>query len=100
MKSNATSLVVRFAMSLFPTMIATTVPGCDPASRQAARTAIDVGLAACLAERADIEDEVALREVCKWADDLAPIVKDLLAARRKGLAAAAKKGACPPAEGK
>ena len=39
-------------------------------------------------------DEGALREVCKWGDDLAPIVKDLIAAQKKGLKKAAKMGAC------
>jgi len=62
-----------------------------------AKSAIDVGLASCIADHADIVDEPALREVCKWTDELAPTVKELLSARKSGLAKVAKAGACAPA---
>jgi hypothetical protein len=70
--------------------------GCNPATiKTIARSAIDVTLAACIAEHADIEDEPALKEICKWTDDLAPLVQELIASRKKGMAkASAKMGAC------
>lgn len=77
---------------------AANLPSCSPAlNRQVAKSAIDVALAACISEHADVQDEPALREICKWTDELAPLVKDLLSARQKGLAAASRKGACGPA---
>jgi len=63
--------------------------------KQIAKSVIDIALATCIAENADISDEAALREVCRWTDELAPTVKDLLSARRKGVAKAA--AACGPA---
>lgn len=62
-----------------------------------AKSAIDIGLATCIAEHADISDEAALREVCKWTDEFAPLVKELLSARKAGLARATKMGTCAPA---
>ena len=72
--------------------------GCSPAvGRQIAKNAIDVGLAACIAENPDA-DEPALKEICKWADELAPLVKDLLSARQKGAVKhSAKMSAANPA---
>lgn len=72
---------------------------CTPESRQAARTAIDVAIAACIAEHADIQDEAELREVCKWTEELGPIVRDLLAARKRGLAKM-KAASCAPDGGR
>ena len=80
--------LVLFALAVF------TYGACTP--RQAARTAIDLALAACIAEHAEIQDEKELKAICQWADELAPIVKDLLAARKKGLQRASKAGACGP----
>lgn len=75
--------------------------GCNAFQKQIARSVIDVGLAACLAEHADVDDESALREICKWADDIAPLVKDLLLARRRGMAKARMAAqACGPDGGK
>ena len=76
------------------------VLSCGLAPKQIAKTVIDVGLAACIAEHAEVEDEAALKELCKWTDELAPLVKDLLSARKRGLQAAAKRGACGPDGGK
>jgi len=70
------------------------VPGCNPTGRAIAKSVIDIVLATCIAENADIVDEPALREVCHWTDEMTPTVKDLLAARRKGVAKAA--AACGP----
>ena len=69
---------------------------CTP--KQAVRTAIDVAIAACIAEHADIEDEAELKKVCQWAEELGPVIKDLLAARKKGMAK--KMGACAPDGGR
>lgn len=70
---------------------------CSPAlDKQLVKSAIDVGLATCIADNADIQEEAALKEICKWGDELAPIVKDLLGARSKGLAKAAAKSAPKP----
>ena len=65
-------------------LVAATTWGCL-AGKQIAKGAIDVALAACIAEHPD-DDEAALKEACKWADELAPLVKDLLSARQKGMA--------------
>lgn len=65
-------------------------------TKQLLKSVIDVGLATCIAEHADIQEEAALREVCRWTDELAPIVKDLLSARSKGLAAAQRKSTSGP----
>jgi hypothetical protein len=71
---------------------------CTPAMRQIAKTVIDAALANCIAANPDVEDEPALREICPWAEDAVPLVKDLLAARRKGAAKhAAKMSAANPA---
>ena len=52
------------------------------AAKQIAKSAIDVALAACIQEHPDA-DEPELKELCKWTDDLAPLVKELLSARSK-----------------
>lgn len=75
---------------------------CSPSVvKTVAKGAIDVALAACIAEHPD-DDEAALKEACHWADDLAPLVKDLIGARTKGMAKhdtkrAAAGPACAPA---
>lgn len=75
---------------------------CSPGlNKTVAKGAIDVALAACIAEHPD-DDEAALKEACKWADELAPLVKELIGARSKGIAKhdSSKKAACaqPPAD--
>ena len=92
-------------MKLYPSFAVATValagagalalPSCSPlVTKQIAKGAIDVAVAACISENADIADEPALREVCKWTDDMAPLVKDLLSARSRGLGKA--RAACAP----
>ena len=61
---------------------------CGPLGKEIAKSAIDVALAACVSEHADLQDEEELREVCKWTDEMAPYVKELLSARAKGLSKA------------
>jgi len=80
--------------------VAVTAQGCSPgAARQIVKSAIDITLASCIAEHADISDEPALREVCRWTDDLAPLVKELLSARAKGLSKS-RGAACAPGSAK
>ncbi len=67
------------------------VPGCMPA-KAVSRAVIDVALAECAAENLDRAPE-DLKTVCGFADDLLPIVRQLLAAQRRG---AVKIGAPPP----
>jgi len=91
------SLIVGLAVTQ---VAAAPLEGCSPAiQKEITKTAIDVGLAECLARSADIQDTKALREICKWADELAPVVENLLAARKEGLAKASKAGACGPSPG-
>jgi len=61
-----------------------------------ARTAIDTFVATCIAEHPEIQDEGMMRDVCKYAPDVAPIVKDLLSARQRGYD---RTGMKPPATG-
>ncbi len=104
MKSNlANTLIASILSVLLVGAVAIADTGCL-AARQATKTAIDVALAACLAEHADIDDESELRKICQWADDVWPLVRDLLAARRRGLAKAralaSDGGACSPDGGR
>jgi hypothetical protein len=63
------------------------------AGKQLAKSAIDIALALCIAEHPDASMP-ALKDLCHYADELAPVVQDLIAAQKK--AAAAKPGACGP----
>lgn len=60
-----------------------------------AKTAIDVALATCVAENPGA-DEKELQAACQFADDVLPIVRQLLAAQKKGAAKGAARdgGAC------
>lgn len=80
---------------LFPVLlfISASTTSCLPA-KQVAKSVIDIGLALCIANHADVMDEKALRDICRWTDELAPVVKDLLSARKAGLEKASKAGAC------
>lgn len=71
--------------------------GCSATmTKQIVKSVIDVALAACVAEHTEIQDEPALRETCKYADELAPAVKEILSSRSKGMAKLAKAGpSCP-----
>jgi hypothetical protein len=84
-------------VAMFVLGVAMIIWGCGPVARQVAKGAIDAGLAGCIAENPDAT-EPELKEICKWADELAPLVKDLLSARQKGAAKhAAKMSAANPA---
>ena len=68
------------------------------------RTAIDATLAICAAEHPDAESPEELKQFCGFADNLLPIVRDLLAAQRKGAQRMAAKhyefdgGVCLPSD--
>lgn len=81
---------------LLCTTFAFTITNCSPSlTKTIVRSVIDVALATCISEHADVSDEAALRGICQWTDELAPTVKDLLAARSKGLGKAkAATGPC------
>jgi len=80
-------------LSLFVVLSMSTA-SCSPVGRAIAHSAIDVLLATCISEHADIEDEAALKEICKWTPEVEPEVRKLIAARKAGIAKAAKAGAC------
>jgi len=69
--------------------------GCGPVGKTIAKGAIDVAVAACIAEFSDVDDESTLKDVCKITDDAAPYIKELLSARSKGLAKKASALKCP-----
>lgn len=90
----ASSWVFFAALSNASGFILVAALACSPiVGKTIAKSAIDVALAACIAEQADVQDEPALREICYWTDELAPLVKELLAARTRGLAAFSKPAA-------
>lgn len=71
------------------------IASCSAANNKVfANTAIDATLAACVLENAML-DIPELQTACKFADDLLPVVKQLIAARKTGNAkeAAARAGA-------
>jgi hypothetical protein len=77
-----------------------TLDGCNAqTAKVVAKSAIDIGLASCIELYPEIQDEGALKELCRWTDEMAPLVKELLSARRMGHARASKMGApvCTPA---
>lgn len=54
--------------------------------KETARTVVDVSIATCVAEHPEITDETEMRTVCKYVEAFGPIVRDLLSARKRGLA--------------
>lgn len=65
---------------------------CSPTlEKQIVKSAIDVALAACIAENPG-NDMKALQEICHFTDELAPAVEELLAAQKRGM----NKGKCEP----
>jgi hypothetical protein len=64
---------------------------CTPRmGRDIAHAVIDLALAACVAENPD-KSEPELKAICHYADDLAPVVHELIGAQKKGVA---KAGVC------
>ena len=62
---------------------------CSPATKQIAKSVIDIGLALCIAAHPE-EDAPGLKAICHYGDELAPAVEQLLSAQKK----AAKSGVC------
>ncbi len=69
------------------------------AFKSGAKTAIEVAVATCIAEHPEAATEPELAKVCQYAEEYAPIVEQLLAARKRGLVRmAAQRSAAPPAD--
>lgn len=100
MKKILVSLALVVGLALGGEAVVAPLEGCGGVGNTIAKTVIDAGLAACLNDNLDVSDEAALREICKWTEDVGPIVRDLLAARKRGMAKASKAGACGPTGGK
>lgn len=81
----------RIAVALYVVVLACTLTACA-FLKPIARAAIDVALAACIEENPDITSEPEMATVCRYAPDVAPLVKDLLAARVRGLVKRANRG--------
>lgn len=79
------SLFRRFIVTLFMLLIVCYLVACS-LWKPIAKTVIDAVVATCVSEHPEINDEPAMREVCKYAPDVAPIVKDMIGARKRGLA--------------
>jgi hypothetical protein len=74
--------------------------GCTAFGKQVAKTVIEESIAACLADHSDVNDFSMLKSICKWADDVDPLIQDLLSARQRGFAKLKSVGACGPDGGK
>lgn len=61
------------------------VTACSPAiNKMIAKDVIDVGIMKCIEENPGADKQM-LKEICKWADELQPLIDELLASRKKGL---------------
>lgn len=61
--------------------------------KSTAKTVVDVALATCIAEHPDVHTPEAMQKVCPYVEEFGPIVAELLAARKRGLArVAAERG--------
>lgn len=81
--------VLSIVLSLFALIfVVRTQPACSPAAKSIADVVVKKLLAECIAENPDIEG-VELQKICGFADDLWPIVRDLIAAQKRGQARAA-----------
>jgi len=67
--------------------------------RSTAKTVIDVAIATCVAEHPEINDEKTMRETCQYLEEYGPLVRDLLGARKRGLARVAAQRVDPDFDG-
>lgn len=83
---------------VFGFVLAMAVPTAACLDAKSATTAvIDAALAACVAANADLGDS-DLQKACKFADDLWPVIRQVLFGVKQGSAKLASKGlASPPA---
>jgi uncharacterized membrane protein YhhN len=58
-------------------------PGCGAMSKAVARQAVDLAVAACVAEHEWMEEN-ELAKVCLLAEDAMPAVRELLSAHKRG----------------
>ena len=71
---------------------------CTPRmTKDIAHAAIDLALAACVAENPG-KEEPELRSICHYADDLAPVVHELIGAQKKGMSKAGASAECGKAD--
>ncbi len=64
--------------------------------KQDAKTAIEVAIAACVAEHPEITTEPEMAKACQYATEFGPIVEQLLGARKRGLVRMATQRSTPP----
>ncbi len=69
--------------------------GCTAFPAQAVTDVVSLALARCVAE-AEATDEATLAKACKVSEDMMPILHELLASKKTGMARAARAGACAP----
>jgi hypothetical protein len=64
--------------------------------QQSARTALSIVETACVLDHGEMFDSEAVRKTCGIADNLAPVLRDLLEARQRATLAKARRiGVCP-----
>lgn len=68
-----------------PPIVQTT--GCSPQVKAITDVLVKKLLAECIAENPELND-VELQKICQFADDLWPLVRDLVSAQKRGLAKA------------
>ena len=81
--------------ALFAVLVAAGFSGCSAVNKQIVDALVKKALAECIAENAHL-GEVELQHACAFADDLWPVVRDLVMAQKKGLAKAAAAKAAGP----
>lgn len=67
--------------------------GMSPVVKDVTNVVVKKLLAECVAENAHLGD-IELQDACKFADDVWPVIRDLIAAQRRGMAKMAKAGTC------
>lgn len=88
-------IMLTTGLMLFP---ATLWAGCSAdANKRVVDALVKKALAECIAENAHLGD-VELQKACGFAEDLWPIVRDLVMAQRRGLAKAASSRDAGPSD--
>lgn len=76
---------ISVGLSMSVTLLAIVLGACA-SWKSVVKSVIDVALAACIAEHPEITDESAMRKVCPYVEEVAPHVREILGARKRGLA--------------
>ena len=77
-------------------MVGAMIIACSQAQQRVVEATIEASLAACVAENPTLGD-VELQTACRFADDLWPIVRRLIAAHRTGAAKVPRAPVCADA---